>query len=348
MFLSGAAEIDCGSTAADVERNLDGLAAGAIDVLHGLGVVAFRLGRLRLGKRESRELAHSISQRVCEHLIARGAPSFMRLEIDTTQTTDIPSGAPVRTRLPHFDGQHCSYLTPSLDDDPDFDPKMRVFSADRYTTTPAHKMYQGIFINEPGSALSVTTYYDWLRIIGDVRRLRRIAEVDAVETVAAARWLGANLRQGLEMQPQHGCSYPSLGAMLGLTEEAFHALPFASAEDFIDEDIARSYPVLRSMAHQCPCGTCDGETGRVFCHLLSNSVGMTWPGFRHRYEIAVPSGQYDLIFGHNLTMLHGGLAGAPDRLLEPLCLVVDDPVGEDYEQWLSASWRRTLPIDASH
>jgi hypothetical protein len=70
---------------------------------------------------------------------------------------------------------------------------------------------------------------------------------------------------------------------------------------------------------------------------------MPWPEFRRRYEIMVPSERYDLVIGHNLTMLHGGLAGGPDRLLEPLCLVVDEPSGADYERWLAASWRRMLP-----
>jgi len=62
-----------------------------------------------------------------------------------------------------------------------------------------------------------------------------------------------------------------------------------------------------------PLRTCVGDTGRMFCHLLVQSVGMSWPAFRQRYEILVPSETYDLIVGHNLTMLHGGWAGGPDR-----------------------------------
>ncbi|WBB80471.1 hypothetical protein O7606_03550 [Micromonospora sp. WMMD882] len=42
-------------------------------------------------------------------------------------------------------------------------------------------------------------------------------------------------------------------------------------------------------------------------------------------------------------MVHGGLHGGPGRLLEPLCMVVDEPAGAAYERWLAASWRHALP-----
>ncbi|MYT77475.1 hypothetical protein YW3DRAFT_06456 [Streptomyces sp. MnatMP-M77] len=82
---------------------------------------------------------------------------------------------------------------------------------------------------------------------------------------------------------------------------------------------------------------------RIFCHQVLMATGMNWDAFRSRWEILMPGEQGDLIFGHNLTMLHGGLAGGAGRIIEPLCLVVDTPDGLDYEEWLAASWRRTLP-----
>jgi hypothetical protein len=343
IFLSESADLDCGSLRTDPENNVDDLVQRAADCLHGGGVAAFRLGRLRLGGEDSRRLALLIVDRLRERLIDLGAPRAMRVENDRVQTTDIPSGAAVRDRLPHFDGQHCSYLTPSTEDDPDWDTALRTFSLSGYTTTAAHKLYQGIFITDPGHALSVTTYYDWLSVIADVRAARHLDAADNLDPSAAARWLGANLRRSLAAQPSHDCSYPSLGAMLGLTEEAFHAMGFANADDHLSAEVAARYPILWPMARQCPCGTCVGDTGRVFCHMLVQSVGLSWPAFRARYEILVPSERYDLVIGHNLTMLHGGWAGAPDRLLEPLCLVVDEPSGADYERWLAASWRRTFP-----
>lgn len=345
-FVSDSADLDCESLVANPEGTVDGLVKHAAECLHESGVTIFRLGRLRLGEEDSRRLARLIASRLCEKLIAYGAPKALRLENDKIQTTDVPSGATIRTRLPHFDGQHCSYLTPSATDVPDWDPALRTFSTTGYTTTAAHKAYQGIFLVDPGHALSVTTYYDWLAIIADVRRRRRLESDMRADPRAAARWLGDNLRRTLALQPSHGCSYPSLGAMLGLTEEAFHGVGFANAEDPLPAEVGERYPILWPMTQACACGTCIGDTGRVFCHLLMQSVGMSWPAFRQRYEILVPGERYDLLFGHNLTMLHGGWAGGPGRLIEPLCLVVDEPSGTDYERWLAASWRRTLPAQS--
>jgi hypothetical protein len=79
---------------------------------------------------------------------------------------------------------------------------------------------------------------------------------------------------------------------------------------------------------------------RVFCHQVLMATGLTWDAFRERWEVMVPGEHCDLLFGHNLTMLHGGLAGGARRVLDPLCLVVDRPTGPAYEQWLATSWRR--------
>jgi hypothetical protein len=343
-FLPESADLDCRSLLANPEATVDNMVARAAECLHDGGVTVFRLGRLRLGEDDSRRLALLIGGRLRERLVALGAPEALQLEADRQQTTDVPSCAEIRNRLPHFDGQHCSYLTPSIEDMPDWDASLRTFSSTGYTTTAAHKLYQGIFLTDPGHALSVTTYYDWLSIIGDVRRHRRLEADEGGDPRAAARWLGDNIRRSIAMQRSHGCSYPSLGAMLGLTEEAFHGTGFANAEDPLPEAVGERYPILWPMTRKCPCGTCIGDTGRVFCHLLVQSVGLSWPAFRERYEILVPSERYDLLFGHNLTMLHGGWAGGPGRLIEPLCLVVDEPSGTGYERWLAASWRRKLPV----
>jgi hypothetical protein len=343
-FVPDSADLDCESLLVNPEGVVDDLVRRAVERLHDGGVTVFRIGRLRLGQEESRDLAQLVSSRLRDMMVALGAPPALRLEIDRPQTTDMPPGAQIRTRLPHFDGQHCSYLTPSGEDVPGWDPSQRAFSSSGYTTTAAHKLYQGIFIADPGYGLSVTTYYDWLSIIDDVLSRRRINRDGDRDVKAAERWLGENISRMFAMQADHGCSYPSLGGMLGLTEEAFHGMSFANAEDPLNPEVGDRYPVLWPMTQECPCGTCIGDTGRVFCHLLVQSIGTTWPAFRQRYEILVPTERYDLVIGHNLTMLHGGWAGAPDRLLEPLCLVVDEPAGAGYEQWLAASWRRTMPV----
>ncbi|MFC0003820.1 hypothetical protein [Micromonospora siamensis] len=320
----------------------DALAATAAQLITEHGYVIFRLGRLRLDGEESRRLAVELSEALRVALVRRGAPSVMRLEQDKEQQTYVPEGFGSRTLLPHHDGQHCSYLTPSTADDPDWTPAGRQFGDRGYTTTPAHKMYQGVFMADPGDGLSVTTYYDWLDLLGTVHR-ERAADEGSGDARSLARWLGDNLRAALARQPEHGCAYPSVGAMLGLGEPIWHGLSFHHAEaPLTDGDRAR-YPLAGPLARRCACGECVGDTARLFCHQLLTATGRTWRDCRRRWEVLAPSERYDLLFGHNLTMLHGGLAGGAGRVIGPFCLVVDEPSGAEYERWLAAAWRRSLP-----
>ncbi|MBM9508485.1 hypothetical protein [Actinacidiphila acididurans] len=324
------------------EQALDDLAAASVDVIHRVGYAVFRIGRLRLGVEESRRLSTALAERIRAALIARGAPAQMRLEIDRPQQTYVPEGFSTRTLLPHHDGQHCSYLTPSLQDAPDWDPAWREFGSSGYTTTPAHKMYQGIFLPDVGEGLSVTTYYDFLGVIDDVLDRRGI-DLGDDRPAAAARWIGDNLRRGLERQPEHGCVYPSFGAMLGLEEPHWHGLSFHHSEAVLTKEERVRFPAAVPLTQRCACGECEGEAARLFCHQVLMATGLTWAQFRRRWEVLAPGEHCDLLFGHNLTMLHGGLAGGPGRIIEPLCLVMDNPSGAEYERWLAASWRRALP-----
>lgn len=345
-FTPHEAQFDCSrlvsGAPAEREQALDALAAEAVEVIHRVGYAVFRIGRLRLGIEDSRRLSTGIVERVRTALIARGAPARMRLEVDRAQRTYVPEGYTTRTLLPHHDGQHCSYLTPSLQDAPDWDPARRTYGDSGYTTTPAHKMYQGIFLPEVGEGLSVTTYYDWLGVIDDVLERRGIDRGDD-PAATAARWLGDNLSRGLARQSEHGCAYPSVGAMLGLEEPFWHGLSFHHSEAVLTKEERRRHPAAVLLAQGCACGECRGEAARLFCHQLLTATGLTWAAFRRRWEVLAPGEHCDLLLGHNLTMLHGGLAGGAGRIIEPLCLVVDDPSGPEYERWLAASWRRTLP-----
>lgn len=316
----------------------DEIAERGAELLHGTGFAVFRLGRLRLPVDESRKAARLVAERLRCALINRGAPERMRLEVDRPQETYVPAGHPTRTLLPHFDGQHCSYLTPSTEDVPEWDPGWREFGDRGYTTTPAHKMYQGIFITDPGEGLSVTTYYDWIGILRAVRAERGQGAVDA-PAAEVARWLGGHLREAVRRQPEHGCPYPSLGAMLGLAEPLWHGVSFHHGEADLPEEARERWPHIGPLADRCPCGRCRGEVARVFCHQMLNATGLHWDAFRERWEVLVPSDHCDLVFGHNLSMLHGGLAGGARRVLDPLCLVVDRAAGPDYERWLAGTWR---------
>jgi hypothetical protein len=326
---------------------LDETTTAAAEIIHQDGFVVFRIGRLRLGVEESRRLAKAIAERLLEVLIHRGVPERARLEIDKPQQTAVPGSYTTRTLLPHHDGQHCSFLTPSRLDAPNWDADWREFGSTGYTTTRAHKMYQGIFLADAGQGLSVTTYYDWLGILGEVFERRGYGTTgleSGDERVAAiARWLGGNLQRALQRQPEHGCPYPSFGAMLGLEEPVWHGLSFHHAEAELTPVERDRYPVAIPLTQRCACGTCAGEAARLFCHQVLMATSLNWAQFRARWEVLAPGDQCDLLFGHNLTMLHGGLAGGASRVIEPMCIVIDQPVGTDYERWLAASWRRTTP-----
>jgi hypothetical protein len=346
-FASPEQHLDCTTLATDVQRGPDGtlakLVSMAAELLHDRGFVVFRIGRLRLDIQCSRELCRAISEALCEELVRSGAPQGMSVEQDRPQQTFIPPGYDTRTLLPHHDGQHCSYLTPSIFDDPDWPVEAREFGTSGYTTTSGHKMYQGVFIADPGDGLSITTYYDWLGVLATVWAERHDADPASVPIPTLARWLGGNQRAALARQAEHGCSYPSLGGQLGLTEPVWNGLPFHYAEGTVSAFDRERFPLAAALSERCPCGECQGETARLFCHQMLAATGRNWRQFRRRWEVLVPSERFDLLFGHNLTTLHGGLAGGPGRLIEPFCLVVDSPVGERYEQWLAASWRRRLP-----
>lgn len=328
----------------DTHRAARTLAERAVALVHRHGFVVFRLGQLRLGIEDSRALSAAVCEALRAALIARGAPAATRMEPDRAQATHVPAGFAARTLLPHHDGQHCSYLTPSVLDDPGWLPEWREFGRSGYTTTPAHKMYQGVFIADPGEALSVTTYYDWIDVLTAVYAERHGTATTGPDLATVAGWLGGNLRTALDRQPKHGCPYPTIGAMLGVEEPMWHGLSFHHAEaELSDEDRAR-YPLAGPLAATCPCGTCVGHTARLFCHQVLLATGRDWRTFRAGWEVCAPSERFDLLFGHNLTMLHGGWAGGAGRVIEPMCLVVDEPSGDDYERWLAASWRRELPF----
>ncbi|APH02594.1 hypothetical protein ASJ30_14500 [Janibacter indicus] len=318
----------------------------AADLLHSDGFVIFRLGRLRLDAVDSRSLAAELTASLRGELVRRGAPDNLRVEQDKAQETYVPHGHGTRTLLPHHDGQHCSYLTPSRRDDEGWSPQWREFGSSNYTTTPAHKMYQGVFLTDPGDGLSITTYYDWLDVLATVYSERHGGCAAEADPAVVARWLGNNQRTALDLQLKHGCDYPSFSGMLGLNELVWNGLSFHHAEAPLSEEDRKRYPMAIPLTVHCPCGECVGDIARLFCHQMLQATGRNWADFRKKWEVLAPGERFDLLFGHNLTMLHGGLAGGHGRVIEPLCLVVDEPAGEQYEDWLAASWRRALPRPA--
>lgn len=298
--------------------------------------VVFAIGKLRLSEEASRELTHAIAAVICQALQRRGAPSSMEVEIDRPQGSTVRPDKQVRTLLPHHDGGHCSYLTPSLLDDPEWDARLRVFSNEtgKYTTTSAHKLYQGIFIVDPGEGLSVTTYYNLLLMLRQA--YSHTIGHPPTSIAQLASWLGNNIRHSLVLQAQHQSRYLAIGAALGSPHLAYHGIAVHYAEaDFTVQEIER-FPELKHFNNKDTLA----PTERFLSELLLETLGMSWQEFRTQFEICVPSERFDAVFGHNLTLLHGGLMGGPGRLLEPICMVIEHASGADYENWLAQAWRR--------
>lgn len=311
----------------EVARRLNSLASG----------IVICIGKLRLSLEKSRLLAHSIGHALCDELIKSGAPDNMSVEIANLLQPSLIKHYKVRTLLPHHDGGHCTYLSPSMLDNPDWKPQWRSFSNEGYTTTAAHKLYQGIFIVEPGEGLSITTYYDWLAVLHHAYEYNTGNIPDSLDQVMS--WLGLNILRALELQPQHRCGYLTLGGALGGTRLSYLGTPIHRAEaDFSSEEIKmfpelEQYNVSVDKSRYSP-------TERFLSQVLTDTMGVSWPEFRNIYEVCLPSERFDLVLAHNLTLLHGGLMGGPGRQLEPICMTLDSPIGIQYEQWLAQSWRR--------
>ncbi len=309
------------------------------ETVNAKGCIVFSIGKLRLTVEKSQRIAHRLADLLCSTLVELGAPFEMKVEIDKPQTTFIPEGFETRNLLPHHDGGHCTYLTPSRLDVPTWDTRLRVFSNSTFTTTHTHKIYQGIFMIDPGEALSVTSYYNWVQM---VQLAYQKATGKKEQTVAeVANWLGENIRKALARQPEHKSKYLSLASALGSNRLVFQGIASHWAEgDFSDEEVDR-FPELLQLTEDCMCGQCPSRVSRLFCRQLYETLGLSWTDVRKRFEVCLPSERYDFIIGHNITWLHGGIMGGRSRYFEPICFVMDvEPNSESYEKWLAAGWRQ--------
>jgi hypothetical protein len=313
-------------------------AARAADVLGGGGILSVRIHPQTVEKATAVARAEAALNAVRTELIARHClPPGAYVEVD-----DESRGTPVapfhggRFLLPHQDGGHCSFLTPSRFDHDDVSPDDRVFSSTVYWKRPSHKMYQGFIITNPGTPPGETYYYDVFALLADAFSVRygrapRFADLTAFTL--------DNIRFSRRHQSTHGSRYVTLGALLGSPELAQHVMPSGPrAESEFWPAQYMAVPALCDMTDRCPCGTCNGPGARVFCHACVQTLGQSWPKMRETYEVAVVGARYDLLIGNNITQLHAALSSA-SRTIRPMCMVIDRPEGEAYERWLATQWR---------
>lgn len=301
------------------------------------GVVALRIHPRAVEKEVAIARGNAALIAITNTMIERyGLPEDAYVEVD-----DESYGTPVapfndrRFLLPHQDGGHASFLTPSRLDS-DLDPAERMFSSTVYWKRPSHKMYQGFIITSPGIPPGETYYYNILTLLSDAFIVRH-GRPPSLSELAAFNL--ENLRRARQHQPTHGSRYVTLGALLGSSELAHHVMPSgprAESEFWPAQYIAM--PALCEMADRCPCGTCREPGMRAFCHACVHTLCRTWPEFRSEYEVTLSGERYDLMIGNNITQLHAA-SSSVFRTIRPMCIVVDRPEGDPYERWLGGQWR---------
>ncbi|MCA0149694.1 hypothetical protein LCD52_12915 [Rossellomorea vietnamensis] len=322
------------------EKVHDWIKTVTLKIIQGKSGVVFSIGKLRYSLVKSRNLAHRIAELIHEEMLNLGLPKSLELEIDKSQDTILQKGYSIRTLLLHHDGGHCSYLSPSKNDIKDWDLKYRTFSDEGFTTTHKHKLYQGIFVVEPGDGLSVTTYYDWVEIVKDSYQYQTGDLSGDINKIS--RWLGENIKNSYNNIPYHRAQYLSIPAALGCQELAYQGASIERAEKNFTEDDFNTFPQLLEIAKDCKCNNCKSDMLRFLCNAFHKTLGLNWTEFREKYEISVPTERYDFVIGDNISMLHGGLLGGGKRVIEPICFVTDNHlIDQDYEDWLASIWRKS-------
>lgn len=311
-------------------------------LIFGRGGLVLKLSKLNFNADRTKELAIKLLNRLIPYLIDNSAPKSISLEIDKEQKTIVREEDGSRTLLPHHDGGHCSYLTPSIFDVPEWENKSRIFSNKSFYTTHMHKIIQGILILNPGERDSITTYYDWVQIVEDAYKYQHAGEVPSI--VDLQKWLGSNISYSLNKQNIHNNRYLNMAAALGAKDLMYHALSLHSTSEQISEDILSNHKKLIDIQQSCSCQMCNSNILRVLCHVLKETMGISYEEFINKYEKKVYSEQLDLVIGNNLSLLHGGFNGGSERLILPLCIVLEDTNDISYERYLKNLWNRKLMV----
>jgi hypothetical protein len=307
-------------------------------------VVLVKLGALRLDGEASGSVAEAIVHALREELILQGAPSRLVAEFDPVDDTMVEDGMLTRDRVPHNDGQHSTFLTPSRLDVPSFDWRHRTFGGDRGgARSDNHKVFSAIQIMDPGEALSITTFYDCFAMVRAAYQFRAKHSESEVPAAVVQSWLANNIEQAQARQPEHGSPYISLAGLLGgPLDLACEAVCFCTMEAEVEPDLLVEHPQLDRLRSSCPCGTCERDTERIYCQMMHSSLGIDMPQFRKEYEVWMSSERYDLIFWNNIAQLHGAVMGSSSRLLRAMYLSLESGDDQEYERWLSGLWDRKL------
>jgi hypothetical protein len=266
-------------------------------------------------------------------------PSEAYVELDEeSYGTPVAPFKQKRFLLPHQDGGHCSFLTPSRLDYQELTAGERVFSTSVYFKRPSHKLYQGFLITNPGAPPGCTYYYSSLALLWDAFCYRHSRV--PISLYELAEFNVQNARRSMANQSIHGSRYLTFGAMLGSSQLEHHVMPSGPrAESELWPGQYARLPKLCEMTDQCPCGLCEGPGERLLCHACLHTLGKTWPQVHFEYEASVVGELHDLLIGNNLTQLHAADSNI-SRTILPMCIVTVNAGGDAYERWIGRQWRQ--------
>jgi hypothetical protein len=332
-----------GASAADVAATVAGWperrTRAMVAMLMSGRPIVFRLSRARLSASGAVVAAQQIADAFGRMVTAtyRYEPP-VRVETERPLNAKIHAGHRTRDMLPHHDAHHCSFLTPSRLDDEEFDPGLRVFGQPASVPTDSVVLYSGFVVQATGEAESITTFYDWIRIVECAFRRQQRPVSPTGTTIEAARWLGANIRLARARAADLDLAYLSTGAALGAEGDAYAMSVVEAEADFHPEDYAR-VAGLASITRTCPCGTCDTRAKRSVCNAFAATIGLTAPQTLATFGSTVRSAAGDYLFWCNPRLLHGALRGGKGRSLLPVTVVTGEASGDGYERWLHELWR---------
>jgi hypothetical protein len=141
----------------------------AASVLAGGDVLQLRLAQLPRSKPAIVAQAEAVLNQIVALLKHHhGLPFTAYVEMDEeSYGTPVAPFRRSRFLLPHQDGGHSSFLTPSRLDSPELQPRERIFSSSVYWKRPSHKIFQGFVITSPGEPTGGTYYYRVLTMLED-------------------------------------------------------------------------------------------------------------------------------------------------------------------------------------
>ncbi|WNJ89609.1 hypothetical protein [Bosea sp. 685] len=321
----------------DEVRSLARRIVKAMDTLpHGVNV---RLGPWVATSDEAKEAAVTIATIAARELAEKWALTELSVEVDKPQISAVQSGAQYRTLLPHHDGGNCSFLTPSKRHVESWQVSDRTSQVAEVSTTRNHKLYQGFLVQEVGDRESLTPYYDLTEILADQFHVEKGRAPSSITELAAH--LGSNLLHSLSVLREHGGGYVQLSSILGSKELIYLLVNIHHSHYVFSDREVNLFPDLSTITSNSRESTESTPVLYLFDKMWESRLGINWEQARKRYEHVVSTQKHDLVLGHNIILMHGGLNGGTNRILDPICLVMPAPVGEGYESWLANAWEES-------